>query len=141
MSCAQIHLRGRIPDGRCIPQCSQRREGQWLTKSVLAGISGSWQTCGEMGFSPLVSPLEPKHVCQRKYRQRDGNGYKVSLPFKIENTGALQITDTLVSAAYSTAEPWCCQVSLFLSLHPPSLSPPPLSLSVFYLSSIYHLSI
>ena len=78
-------------------------------------------------------------MCQRKYRQRDGNGYKVSLPFTIENTGALQITDPLVSAAYSTAEPWCCQVSLFLSLHPPSLSPPPLSLPVC-LSSIYHLS-
>ena len=75
---------------------------------------------------------------QRKYRERDGNGYKVSLPFKIENTGVLQITDILVSAAYSTAEPWCCQVSLFLSPYP-SLT---LSFSdSICLSTIYHLSI
>ena len=82
-------------------------------------------------------------MCQRKYRERDGNGYKVSLPFKIENTGALQITDTLVSAAYSTAEPWCCQVSLFLSVHPSlTLSSSSVSacLSVFYLSSVYLVS-
>ena len=39
-----------------------------------------------MGFSPLVCSLEPKHVYLRKYRERDRNGYKVSLPFKIENT-------------------------------------------------------
>ena len=31
MSCAQIHLQGRILDGRCTPRCSQRWGGLWLS--------------------------------------------------------------------------------------------------------------
>lgn len=32
MSCAQIHLPGRTPDGRCIPRCSRRQAGRWLAR-------------------------------------------------------------------------------------------------------------
>lgn len=141
MSCAQIHLRGRTPDGSATKGVAKGGEGRWL--SHLHGLAFQAGGRRELKWDlvPLVCSLEPKHVYLRKYRERDGNGYKVSLPFKIENTGALQITVILVSAAYSTAESWCCQVSLFLSLHPSSLSPSLcLYLSVFYISSIYLVS-
>lgn len=31
-SCAQIHLPGRTPGGRCTPRCSRRQAGRWLAR-------------------------------------------------------------------------------------------------------------
>ena len=57
MCCAQVHLRGRTPDGRCTPRCSQRRGGRRLSACTWASASGWRQVWAEMGFRPLVSPL------------------------------------------------------------------------------------
>ena len=40
MCCAQVHLRGRTPDGRCTPRCSQRWGGRRLSACSWAGASG-----------------------------------------------------------------------------------------------------